>query len=34
MIVSIDDPTPTVLGMLVLGSRTRDFLPGSYIPQD
>jgi ATP-dependent DNA helicase RecG len=31
MIVSIDDPTPTVLGILVLGSRTRDFLPGSYI---
>jgi ATP-dependent DNA helicase RecG len=30
MIVSIDDPTPTVLGILVLGLRTRDFLPGAY----
>ena len=29
MIVSIDDPTPTVLGILVLGSSTRDFLPGA-----
>jgi len=31
MIASIDDPTPTVLGILVLGSRTRDFLPGAYL---
>ena len=31
MIASPDDPTPTVLGMLVLGNRTLDFLPGAYI---
>jgi ATP-dependent DNA helicase RecG len=31
MIASADDPTPTVLGLLVLGIRTRDFLPGAYI---
>jgi ATP-dependent DNA helicase RecG len=31
MIVAADDPTPTVLGLLVLGIRTRDFLPGAYI---
>lgn len=31
MIVGADAPTPTVLGILVLGSRTRDFLPGAYI---
>ncbi len=31
MILTADDPTPTVLGLLVLGSRTRDFLPGAYI---
>lgn len=31
MIVSVDDPTPTVLGILVLATRTRDFLPGAYI---
>lgn len=31
MIVSVDDPTPTVLGTLVLGKRTRDVLPGAYI---
>lgn len=31
MIVTADDPTPTVLGLLVLGIRTRDFLPGAYI---
>ena len=28
IIASTDDPTPTVLGMLVLGSRTLDYLPG------
>ena len=31
MIVTADDPTPTVLGLLVLGARTRDFLPGAYV---
>jgi ATP-dependent DNA helicase RecG len=31
MIVSAEDPTPTILGVLVLGIRTRDFLPGAYI---
>lgn len=31
MIASADDPTPTVLGTLVLGIRTRDFLPGAYV---
>ncbi len=31
MIASTDDTTPTVLGTLVLGTRTRDFLPGAYI---
>lgn len=31
MIATADDPTPTVLGLLVLGVRTRDFLPGAYI---
>ena len=31
MIVTADDPTPTVLGLLVLGTRTRDFLSGAYI---
>jgi ATP-dependent DNA helicase RecG len=31
MVASADDTTPTVLGLLVLGIRTRDFLPGSYI---
>ena len=31
MIVSPDEPTPTVLGLLTLGSRTMDYLPGSYI---
>lgn len=31
MVVSADEPTPTVLGILVLSSRTRDFLPGAYI---
>jgi ATP-dependent DNA helicase RecG len=31
MISSAEDPTPTILGVLVLGIRTRDFLPGAYI---
>ena len=31
MIASLDDPIPTVLGMLVLGSRTLDYLPGAYV---
>jgi ATP-dependent DNA helicase RecG len=31
MVVSADDPTPTVLGILVLSSRTRDFVPGAYV---
>ncbi len=31
MVVSADDPVPTVLGMLVLGVQTRDFLSGAYI---
>ena len=31
MIASIDDPTPTVLGILVLSFRARDFLPGAYV---
>jgi ATP-dependent DNA helicase RecG len=31
MIVAADTPNPTVLGILVLGNRPRDFLPGAYI---
>jgi ATP-dependent DNA helicase RecG len=31
MIASADDPIPTVLGTLVLGVRTRDFIPGAYV---
>lgn len=31
MVFSADDPTPNVLGILVLSTRTRDFLPGAYI---
>ncbi len=31
MVVSADEPTPTVLGVLVLSPRTRDFLPGAYV---
>lgn len=31
MVASADDPTPTVLGLLVLGIRPQDFLPGAYI---
>jgi ATP-dependent DNA helicase RecG len=31
MVASTDDPIPTVLGVLVLSTRTRDFLPGAYV---
>lgn len=31
MVVASDEPTPTVLGVLVLSSRAREFLPGAYI---
>ena len=31
MIVTAAQPTPTVLGVLVLGRQVRDFLPGAYI---
>lgn len=31
MIASVDDPTPTVGGTLILGTRPQDFLPGAYI---
>ena len=31
MVLSADTPTPTVVGVLVLANRTRDFLPGAYI---
>jgi ATP-dependent DNA helicase RecG len=31
MIVSADDPTPTILGLLTLGACSRDFLPGNYV---
>ena len=31
MIVSTDEPTPTVLGLLTLGKHARDYLPGNYI---
>lgn len=31
MIASADDPTPTVLGLLTLGIRSTDFLPGAYV---
>ena len=31
MIASVDDPTPTVLGILVLGKQPTDFLPGAYV---
>jgi ATP-dependent DNA helicase RecG len=31
MVLSADEPTPTVLGQLVLGRRARDFIPGSYL---
>lgn len=31
MIASVDEPTPTILGLLVLGLSPRDWLPGAYI---
>jgi ATP-dependent DNA helicase RecG len=31
MIVGVDDPAPTVLGILTLGKRPPDFLPGAYV---
>ncbi len=31
MIASPDEPTPTLLGILVLGKRTLDYIPGAYI---
>ena len=31
MIASVDEPVPTVLGMLVLGRKPTDFLPGAYV---
>ena len=31
MVVAADEPTPTVLGILVLSSRTRDYIPGAYV---
>lgn len=31
MIASAGDPTPTVLGILVLGKNPQDFIPGAYI---
>lgn len=31
MIVAINDPVPTILGVLVLSPRTRDFISGAYI---
>ena len=31
MIASVDDPTPTVLGILALGKNPQDFLPGAYV---
>jgi ATP-dependent DNA helicase RecG len=31
MVVAAEEPTPTVLGILVLGPRSRDLLPGAYV---
>ncbi len=31
MISSLDEPTPTVLGLLVLGNRPQDFIPGAFV---
>jgi ATP-dependent DNA helicase RecG len=30
-IIAADEPTPTVLGVLVLSTRARDFIPGAYL---
>ena len=31
MVVAVEETTPTVLGVLVLSPRTRDFIPGAYV---
>lgn len=31
MVATAEDPTPTVLGLIVLSTRSRDLLPGAYI---
>ena len=31
MVAAANSPTPTVVGLLTLGVRTRDFLPGAYV---
>ena len=31
MIASVDEPAPTVTGLLTLGHRPRDFVPGAYV---
>ncbi len=31
MVVSPEDPTPTILGLLAIGKNPQDFLPGAYI---
>lgn len=31
MILSPDDPTPTVMGLLAIGKSPQDFLPGAYV---
>ncbi len=31
MILSVEDPVPTIVGMLALGRSPQDFLPGAYI---
>jgi ATP-dependent DNA helicase RecG len=31
LITSVEDPTPTILGVLVLGVSPRDWIPGAYI---
>jgi ATP-dependent DNA helicase RecG len=31
MIVSVDEPVPTVAGLLVLGRQPQDFIPGAYV---
>jgi ATP-dependent DNA helicase RecG len=31
MVASADEPIPTIVGLLVLGIRVRDFIPGAYV---
>jgi ATP-dependent DNA helicase RecG len=31
MVASVEDPTPTIIGVLVLGISPRDWIPGAYI---